>query len=253
MKVLLSPAKALDFSKEINTSEYTTPIFISEAESLVKKLKKFSDKKIAKMMHLSPELGSLNFERYQNWQPTVERNNNNGHAIAVFNGEVYRGFDALSLTKEQIETAQNTVRILSGIYGILKPLDIIYPYRLEMGTKWAVTPAKKNLYQFWGKKIAEAINEEMEGEEIINLASAEYFKAVDKKTLKADVITPVFKDFKNGEYKVIMVFAKQARGAMARYIVDNKISNSEELKGYNVDGYRYDENLSTEKEWVFTR
>ena len=149
--------------------------------------------------------------------------------------------------------ANETVRILSGLYGILKPLDVIYPYRLEMGTKWAITPKTPTLYKFWGAKIAAALNAEVGDGIVVNLASTEYFKAVDQKVLKAKVITPTFKEFKNGDYKVIMVFAKRARGSMARYIVDHSIKDAEDLKAFNVDGYRYDENMSTEKEWVFTR
>lgn len=252
MKVLLSPAKALDMSKTLQTSVSTTPIFLDEAESLVKKLKKLSVKKIEEMMHLSKDLATLNYERYQKWEPSVSLNEDNGFAGAIFNGEVYRGLDATNFSPSELELANEQIRILSGLYGILKLTDVVYPYRLEMGTKWAVTPAKNSLYKFWGKKIAEAINAE-EQEVIVNLASNEYFKAVDKKTLKAEVITPTFKDFNNGQYKTIMVFAKQSRGAMARYIVENKIENPEELKAFNVGGYRYDENLSKGNDWVFTR
>ena len=158
MKVLLSPAKAIDMTKTVNTTESTSPLFLNEAEGLMKKMSKFSSKKIGKMMHLSTDLSDLNFERNQNWKPIVESNDENAHAIAVFNGEVYRGFDATSLSKDQLVEAQEKVRVLSGLYGILKPLDVIYPYRLEMGTKWAVTPAKKNLYKFWGTKITDALN-----------------------------------------------------------------------------------------------
>jgi cytoplasmic iron level regulating protein YaaA (DUF328/UPF0246 family) len=253
MKVLLSPAKAIDINRKLNTEETSEPVFCDEAESLVKKLSKFSSKKIGTMMHLSKDLSDLNHERYQNWKSVTRLNNDNAHAIAAFNGEVYRGFDAVSLDSDKLEVAQNKVRVLSGLYGVLKPLDVIYPYRLEMGTKWSVTPAKKNLYQFWGKKLAEEINAENEDGIIINLASNEYFKALDKKTLEGRIITPVFKDLKNGEYKTIMVFAKKARGAMARFIVDHNISNPEDIKGFDTDGYRYDENLSSENDWVFTR
>lgn len=252
MKVLLSPAKALDMTKTVDSSLATEPIFLKESESLIKKLSKMSANKIGKMMSLSKDLSQLNHDRYQTWEPIAEPNEQNAHAIAAFNGEVYRGFDATTLSANQLKTAQEKVRILSGLYGVLKPLDTIYPYRLEMGTKWAVTPAKNNLYKFWGKKLAEALNEE-EQEMIVNLASSEYFKAVDRKTLKAQVITPVFKDFKNGEYKVIMVFAKKARGFMARYIVENNITDVEDIKSFNTEGYRYDENLSSDGEWVFTR
>lgn len=253
MKVLLSPAKALDMDKQLNTTETSTPIFLDKSEGLVKKLSKFSSNKIGKMMHLSKELSDLNHDRYQTWEPVTEFNGKNAHAIAAFNGEVYRGFDAETLSEEKLKEAQDTVRILSGLYGVLKPLDVIYPYRLEMGTKWSVTPKTTSLYKFWGTKIADALNEENEDGLIVNLASNEYFKAVDKKALKGRVITPNFKEFKNGDYKVIMVFAKRARGSMARYIVDHSIKNVEDLKAFDTDGYRYDENLSSGDDWVFTR
>jgi len=252
MKVLLSPAKALDMTKTINTSYSSTPIFMNEAETLMKKMSKFSAKKIGKMMHLSHDLAQLNFDRNQNWQPISDQNDDNSRAISIFNGEAYRGFDSTSMTESQLELAQSKVRILSGLYGILKPLDVIYPYRLEMGTKWAVTPSKSNLYKFWGSKISTFLNEE-ETDVIVNVASNEYFKAADIKSLKARIITPVFKDFKNGEYKTIMVFAKKARGAMARFIVENDITSPEDIKGFNIDGYMFDENMSEGDTWVFTR
>lgn len=240
-------------TKTLEASTATTPIFLKESEGLVKKLSKFSSGKIGKMMHLSKDLSDLNHDRYQTWEAVTEMNDKSAMAAAAFNGEVYRGLDAPSFTEKELDVAQERIRILSGLYGILKPMDVIYPYRLEMGTKWAVTPAKTNLYKFWGTKIADVLNEETNGEEIINLASNEYFKAVDKKALKSRVITPTFKDFKNGEYKTIMVFAKKARGSMARYIVKNNITSSEEVKNFDVDGYRFDENLSEGDNWVFTR
>jgi len=253
MKVLLSPAKAIDLSKTVETTNFSTPVFMNEAESLIQKMKKFSPKKIATMMHLSKDLGELNYQRYQDWSTDSTKNENNGPVAAAFNGEVYRGLDISSMNLKELEIAQDKVRILSGVYGVLKPLDVIYPYRLEMGTKWAVTPAKKNLYQFWGTKIAEQLNSENESGITINLASTEYFKAVDKKTLKGRVITPTFKEFKNGDYKVIMVFAKRARGSMARYIVQNNISDPEQIKLFDTDGYSFDANQSTEDDWVFVR
>ena len=253
MKVLLSPAKAIDITKKVTTKKKTEPQFLNEAETLVKKLSKMSSKKIGTMMKLSKDLSDLNHERYQNWQNSTELSDETAHAIAAFNGEVYRGFDATTLSEKQLDVAQDKVRVLSGLYGVLKPLDVIYPYRLEMGTKWSVTPAKKNLYQFWGKRLAENINAENEDGVIVNLASTEYFKALDKKTLKGRIITPVFKDLKNGEYKMIMVFAKKARGMMARFIVENNINDPEDLKAFDMGGYRFDANMSTEDEWVFTR
>ncbi|MFT5779986.1 MAG: cytoplasmic iron level regulating protein YaaA (DUF328/UPF0246 family) [Crocinitomicaceae bacterium] len=253
MKVLLSPAKGLDITKQLNAPESTIPTFLDDSKALINKLSKFSSRKIGKMMHISKELSDLNFDRYQSWKAETEMNGENGHAVAVFNGEVYRGFDATTLDVEKMKIAQEKVRILSGLYGVLKPLDIIYPYRLEMGTSWAVTPKKTNLYKFWGTKIADALNEEESDGVIVNLASIEYFKAVDTKRLKSKIITPIFKEFKEGEYKTVMVFAKKARGFMARYIVDHDIENVEDLKAFNTEGYRYDENLSTETEWWFTR
>lgn len=252
MKVLLSPAKAISIENKINTAQFTEPVFLKEAESLVAKLKKMSAKKLKGMMHVSDDIAELNYNRFQNWKSTVDLGEERTQAIAAFNGEAYRGFDAGSLSERELELAQKRVRILSGVYGILKPLDVLSPYRLEMGTKWAVTPTKKNLYQFWGDKLTNEINKE-EQELIVNVASNEYFKAITPKKLKARVITPVFKEFKDGEYKVVMVYAKHARGAMARFIVQNNITNPEEVKLFNAGGYQYDENLSTENEWVFTR
>ena len=243
----------MDMSKTLKSTLTSSPVFLSEAESLIGKLKKLSSKKIGEMMHLSEDLSDLNHQRYQEWTISTELNGNNIQVSAGFDGEVYRGLDTPSMNAKELEIAQDKVRILSGVYGVLKPLDVIYPYRLEMGTKWAVTPAKKNLYQFWGSKIAEQLNTENETRITINLASTEYFKAVDKKTLKGRVITPTFKELKNGDYKVIMVFAKRARGSMARYIVQNNISDPEQIKLFDTDGYSFDVNQSTEDDWVFVR
>jgi cytoplasmic iron level regulating protein YaaA (DUF328/UPF0246 family) len=254
MKVLISPAKTIDIKELDKSVDYSVANFLLESSQLVKKLKRFSVKKIEALMHVSTDLAQINYTRFQNWSEPILLNPAVSPAIFAFNGEVYKGFDAQSLSEEQLDSAQNKVRILSGLYGILKPLDLLYPYRLEMGTKWSITPNQKNLYQFWGKKLSLFLNKEMEkGEVIINLASNEYFKAIDQKQLKHAIITPVFKEFKNGEYKIVMMYAKHARGAMARYIVTNNIESAEELKLYNVDGYLFDVNQSTENEWVFTR
>ena len=252
MKVLLSPAKKIDLAKRVQTKETSTPILISEASYLAKKLKGLSAKKIGDMMKLSPELADLNYERYQSWSDSAKLGDDTARAIEAFEGEVYRGFDALSRNEKELQTAQEKVRILSGLYGILHPLDVIHPYRLEMGTKWAVTPAKKNLYAYWGDTVIDQLNAE-ESELIVNLASSEYFKVLPKKKLKTRVITPIFKEFKNGEYKVVMVYAKKARGMMARYIVQHNINDQELIKGFDTDGYGFDANLSKGDEWVFTR
>jgi len=253
MKILLSPAKKINITKTLKTTEGSAPVFMKEAEQLMKKLKKLSSKKIGEMMHLSNDLSNLNHQRYQEWGNNVTKNESNAFCASAFDGEVYRGLSAETFTAEELEIAQDKIRILSGLYGILKPMDIIYPYRLEMGTKWQITPKTKNLYQFWGKKIANNINQENEDGIIINLASNEYFKAVDKKTLQGRIITPSFKEFKNGEYKTIMVYAKKARGMMARYIIKNALENPEEIKLFDVDGYQFDVNRSSENDWVFTR
>lgn len=254
MKILLSPAKSIHQDKSYVKFNLTETTFINETNSLAKKLQKFSVKKMEKLMHISSELAQLNVQRYANWKEEIAENTTSFPAIFGFNGEVYKGFDADSLTEKQRFFTQENVRILSGLYGILKPLDLIAPYRLEMGTNWNITPKTKNLYQFWGKKLSNYLNTELiENEVIINLASTEYFKAIDLKVLKAKVITPVFKEFKNGDYKIVMMYAKHARGAMARFIVDNELENPEDLKLFCKDGYGFDANLSSETEWVFTR
>lgn len=254
MKILLSPAKSIHQDKTYENLVSTEIEFKNETNALAKKLQKLSVKKMEKLMHISSELAHLNVQRYADWNEEINENTASFPAIYGFNGEVYKGFEADTLSEKQLLYAQENVRILSGLYGILKPLDLIAPYRLEMGTKWNITPKTKNLYQFWDKKITTYLNKELkENEPIINLASSEYFKAVDVKTLHSKVFTPVFKEFKNGDYKIIMMFAKHARGAMARFIVDNELENPEDLKLFSKDGYGFDANLSSETEWVFTR
>lgn len=254
MKILLSPAKSLDPNASIPVTDFTIPVFVDKADYLAQKLGKFSSKKISKFMHLSDALADLNANRYQNWTKPTNPTKEIKQCGFMFTGEVYKGLDMASLSKENIKKAQEQIRILSGLYGVLKPLDLMYPYRLEMGTKWEVTPKTKNLYKYWGKQITEQLaSETSEDEVIVNLASTEYFKAVDTKTLKRRIITPIFKELKGGDFKVVMIFAKHARGAMARYIVENNLKNIEDLKGYDVDGYRFHESLSVGDEWVFTR
>lgn len=254
MKILLSPAKSLDFDRNIKTPDEKIAPFIKNADYLATKLGKLSKKKLGELMHLSEQLTDLNYDRYQTWQKPEKSGDNIKPAITVFTGEVYKGFDVESLSQTDLKNAQKQVRILSGLYGLLRPLDLMYPYRLEMGTKWKVTPKTKNLYEYWGSKIAEYLNNETSSDEvIINLASNEYFKAVDKKTIKPRIITPVFKELKGDQYKIVMMYAKHARGAMARDIVKNQYKNMDDLKGYNVDGYSYNEELSTDDEWVFVR
>lgn len=252
MKIIISPAKSLDFESKATTDVYTQPRFLEQSEKLNKKLKTLSRKKLSELMKISDDLASLNYDRNQDWQPPFSIDNAK-QAVFAFTGEVYRGIDANSISEDKIPVLQDKLRILSGLYGLLKPLDLIQPYRLEMGTKLKVG-RRENLYKFWDTTLAESLNEELEdGELLINLASTEYFKALPKKALKVPMITPVFKDFKNGQYKTIMTFAKKARGLMVRYIIDNNIETLEELKGFNVEGYGFSEEMSTETELVFTR
>ena len=252
MKIIISPAKSLDFESKATTDVYTQPRFLEQSEKLNKKLKTLSRKKLSELMKISDDLASLNYDRNQDWQPPFSLDNAK-QAVFAFTGEVYRGIDANSISEDKIPVLQDKLRILSGLYGLLKPLDLIQPYRLEMGTKLKVG-RRENLYKFWDTTLAESLNEELEeGELLINLASTEYFKALPKKALKVPMITPVFKDFKNGQYKTIMTFAKKARGLMVRYIIDNNVETLEELKGFDVEGYGFSEEMSTETELVFTR
>jgi len=254
MKILLSPAKSIDTERSLEVPFTTTALFLEDAQYLVNKLKKLSANQLTKMMHISKDLGEINYERFQQWEQPTALQNGVVPTVTAFTGEVYRGLDVTTFTDEDYNYAQNSLRILSGLYGILRPLDLLYPYRLEMGTSWKVTPKTTNLYKYWGTRLAQSLNNEMiEGEDIINLASSEYFKAIDAKTLKARMITPVFKEFKNGEYKVVMTYAKNARGVMARYIIKNKLQNSEDLKLFNESNYSFDAKQSSENEWVFVR
>jgi len=254
MKILLSPAKSIDTERNIEVPMVTVAQFIKESEYLINKLKNLSAYQISQMMHVSKELGELNFQRYQNWISPKDLASNVIPAITAFTGEVYRGLDVATFTKNDFVYAQDSLRILSGLYGILRPLDLLYPYRLEMGSSWKITPKITSLYKFWGSNLAESLNAEMNSDEvIINLASSEYSKAVDAKKLNARMITPVFKEFRNGEYKVVMTYSKNARGVMARYMIRNTLRNQEELKLFNINNYSFDEKLSSENEWVFVR
>lgn len=252
MKIVISPAKSLDFERPLPTELHTEAIFLPEAERLNKLLKKKSARSLSKLMSISDNLGRLNYERNQEWSLPF-KSSNARPAVYAFSGDVYRGMDIYNLPEGKIEYMQDSLRIISGLYGVLKPLDLIQPYRLEMGTRISVG-RKKNLYEFWKQKISKALNEELEeGEVFVNLASNEYFKAIDRKTLKVPVVTPVFKDFKNGEYKTIMTFAKLARGYMTRYIIDTAAKTVDDLKGFNYEGYNFSEPMSTENELVFIR
>jgi len=252
MKIIISPAKSLDCETQIPITQHTEPIFLEKADKLASVLKKKSARQLSKLMSISANLGQLNYERNQNWSLPFTPENAR-QAIYTFKGDVFRGFDVDSLPTSKLDQLQDKLRIISGQYGLLKPLDLMQPYRLEMGTRLKVG-RKNNLYQYWDTSITEALNEELQdGELFVNLASNEYFKAIKPKLLKVPVVTCVFKDFKNGEYKTIMTFAKLARGYMTRYIIDNDVNTLEGLKGFDREGYAFDANLSTDTELVFTR
>jgi len=254
MKILLSPAKSIDTTLSIPTPTPTTAVFLDDATKLASKLAKLKEKDLMLLMHVSESIAELNVQRYKNWIAPTQLTNECKPAATVFSGEVYRGLNVASFSEDDFLFANQQVRILSGLYGILKPLDLLYPYRLEMGTKWQISPKIKNLYAYWDDKISNYLTQELATDEaIINLASTEYFKAIQPKKIKNRIITPHFKDFKNGEYKVVMMYAKNARGKMAHYAVKDRIENPELLKEYNEDNYRFDSNLSTENDWVFTR
>lgn len=238
MKIVISPAKSLDFDSALPTSKYSQPQFLEESKKLNAVLAKKKPKALSKLMSISDNLAELNWQRNQQFS-TPFTTENARPAVFSFNGDVYQGLDAFSIPEEKLDSLQDTLRILSGLYGILKPLDLIQPYRLEMGTQLKVA-RRKNLYEFWKKQLTNHLNEELEdGELFINLASNEYFGAIDEKSLKVPVITPIFKDWKNDKLKVISFFAKKARGSMVRYILDNDVTSMEKLKGFDYDGYLF--------------
>jgi cytoplasmic iron level regulating protein YaaA (DUF328/UPF0246 family) len=252
MLVLLSPAKKLNEEKQFEDN-CTITIFAEDSEKLIKSVRKYNSKKLGELMKLSPALSDLNVDRYKNWD--LDHTSDVNPAALMFNGEVYAGLNAKSFSKLEKERAQNHLRILSGLYGLLKPYDLIHPHRLEMGTKLK-TGKNNSLYEFWGDKIVDEVNEitsSYKEDILVNLASNEYFKSINRKKLNATVITPVFKDFNNGDYKTVMVYAKKARGFMASYIIKNKIEKIENLIGFDTEGYCYNKDASTESEMVFYR
>ena len=251
---LISPAKTLDFATPPKTAEFTQPQFLDHSQELIKDLRQLSPPQVSKLMAISEKLGELNAQRFLEWQ-TPFTPHNAKQALLAFKGDVYTGMDAGKFSKANFAFAQQHLRILSGLYGLLRPLDLIQPYRLEMGTGFA-NARGKNLYHFWGDIITDQLNQELDTQKervLVNLASNEYWSAVNTKKLHAEVITPVFKDSKNGQYKIISFFAKKARGMMSAYIIQNKLKKVEAIKSFDVAGYRYDERMSSPKEWVFLR
>ncbi len=252
MKIVISPAKSLDFETEVPTKQFTQGVYLDAAAKLISVLKKKSPKKLSELMSISAKLGELNWQRNQEWQLPFSLENAR-QAVYAFKGDVYLGLDAYSIPEKKLNYLGDSLRILSGLYGVLKPFDLMQAYRLEMGTKLKVG-TKSNLYQYWDTKVTAALNEEMvAGEPLVNLASNEYFKVIKPKLLKGDVNTPQFKDYKDGKLKMISFFAKKARGMMVRYIIDNDIKDVESLKGFDYGGYAFDDKLSSANEFVFVR
>ena len=252
MLIVLSPAKSLDLESPPTTQERTTPRFIDDAAELIRVLKPKSPAEIGALMDISDQLSVLNVTRYADWHPDHAAAR---QAIMSFDGDVYTGLAARTLGKQALGYVRDRVRILSGLYGVLRPLDAMHPYRLEMGTRLA-NPRGKDLYAFWGERVTAALNadpKEAGAPVLVNLASEEYFKSVKPKLLDVPVVTPVFEDWKSGKYKIISFFAKRARGMMARHAAEQGITDVERLKDFDVDGYAYDEAVSTDKSWVFRR
>jgi uncharacterized protein len=253
MLMVISPAKTLDFSRR-DCSDFTLPEKLDQSQVLVDQLRHLSASDLGSLMQISPKLSELNYQRYQDFEIPFTLDNSK-QALFAFKGDVYKGIDTATYNPEDLNFAQKYLRILSGLYGILRPLDLIQPYRLEMGTQFK-NHKGKNLYEFWEEQIAEAVNETLEGESedyLVNLASNEYFKAVDQKTLKAKLLNIAFKEYKNGVYKVVAIHAKRARGLMVDYAIRNRIEKVADLKGFDTEGYGFNPELSSETEWVFCR
>jgi len=253
MLMIISPAKTLDYESPLATETHTQPDFLDDACELIDQLKELEPHQVSNLMSISDKLGQLNAERFQTWH-TPFTPDNARQAVLAFKGDVYTGLDAESFSNEDFSFAQKHLRILSGLYGLLKPLDLMQPYRLEMGTRFENTRGK-DLYAFWGSKITEALNQLLASDDkvLVNLASNEYFKSVQKKHLDARLVTPQFKDWKNGQYKMISFYAKKARGLMCRYAIQNRITQADDLKGFNLEGYYFSEDQSDNNNWVFLR
>lgn len=254
MLMVISPAKTLDFESPASTAQFSQADFLAQSQQLIDQLRILTPADISELMHISNKLGELNYQRFLNWHiPFTQANAK--QALLAFKGDVYTGLAAQTFNDDDFNFAQNHLRILSGLYGLLRPLDLIQAYRLEMGTRFENTHGS-NLYSFWGSQLTQALNKQLQtinATVLLNLASNEYFKAVKPSSLNAEVITPVFKDFKNGKYKIISFYAKKARGLMAAYIIQHQLQDVKAIKAFDSEGYAYNAELSTAREWVFTR
>lgn len=254
MLTVISPAKTLDFETPALTDEFTQPAHLRQSRQLIKRLRKFSADDLSRLMGVSSNIANLNADRFKQWK-TPFKPENARQALFAFKGDVYIGLDAYSMNEDNINFAQKHLRMLSGLYGLLRPLDLMQPYRLEMGTRLN-TGLGENLYQFWDNRITDAINKELKSMDtpiLINLASNEYFKSIKTRIVKGEVITPVFKEYHKGKYQIISFFAKKARGLMSRYIIDHEFTDAESIKNFNKEGYAFDEALSRGNDWVFSR
>jgi cytoplasmic iron level regulating protein YaaA (DUF328/UPF0246 family) len=253
MLMIISPAKTLDYDSPLATQTHTQPEFLDDACELIDQLKTLEPHQVSNLMSISEKLGQLNADRFQNWH-TPFTPDNARQAVLAFKGDVYTGLEVESFGEDDFTFAQKHLRILSGLYGLLKPLDLMQAYRLEMGTKFE-NHRGKDLYEFWGRKLTDALNKLLADDDkvLVNLASNEYFKSVQKKHLDARLITPQFKDWKNGQYKMISFYAKKARGLMCRFAIENRITQASDLKGFNLEGYAFSEKQSDDNNWVFLR
>jgi cytoplasmic iron level regulating protein YaaA (DUF328/UPF0246 family) len=254
MLLVISPAKTLDYETKPKTTTFTIPDYLDDSQLLINRARLYSALDIAELMDVSMKIADLNFDRFEAWHTPFTPDNAKQAALA-FKGDVYTGLDAETFKAADFRFAQQHLRILSGLYGLLRPLDLMQPYRLEMGRK-IDTVRGKNLYEFWGSKITEGINQQLKrlkSPYLINLASNEYFKSVKPKLLDGEIITPEFKDWKNGQYKMMGVYAKKARGQLSRFVIQNQLTDPEAMKEFNVDGYGFNEEMSSGNKWVFTR
>jgi len=254
MIIVISPAKTVDFETPPQTSKFTSPDFLKQSNVLVREMRNYSHNDIKKLMNVSDKIAVLNVERFKDFK-TPFTPKNAKQAILAFKGDVYTGLNIEDFKAQELDFAQKHLRILSGLYGLLRPLDLMQAYRLEMGLKLPIKKTK-NLYEFWDNQVTEKINAEFKKQKentLINLASNEYFKVIKKKELNGTIITPAFKEARDGGFKMIGIYAKRARGLMSRYIIKNRIKDSEELKAFDLDGYKFNKKLSTDTDWTFTR
>lgn len=254
MLIVISPAKTLDYETPAKTKTSTLPDYLDDSAELIHRMREFSALDIAELMHVSSKIAELNFDRFEAWNKNFSEKNAK-QAVLAFKGDVYTGLDAESFSAKDFKFAQSHLRILSGLYGLLRPLDLMQPYRLEMGSKLS-NERGKNLYEFWGNTLTDGLNAQLKkikSEHLINLASNEYFKAVKPKQINGEIITPAFKEYKNGDYKMIGFYAKKARGMLSRFIIQNQLSDIEDIKSFDMEGYKFNKSLSKGNNWVFTR